>query len=144
MTFVTHSRLQKRGGGLVETMVALMVMATTVTGACGIAVQTMQVSDLSRAHYAAATIAKSRIERMRCLPFDSLDLQAESNVRVNTSGMPDVAGPYRRTTTVRGVTSDLKEVAVTVQVQDRITLKFGTEKEQVTSLVANFQTRPSA
>jgi hypothetical protein len=133
----------RRGAGLVEAMIGLAIMATSMAGTCRVVLQAKQVSDMARSHYTAAAIAKNRIERILTTSFGTADLYAESNVRVNTSGTADAMGAYRRSTTIRAVGAGMKEVLVSVKIQNRITLAFGSEEEKVSSLTADFQQPPT-
>ena len=51
----------RRGAGLVEAMIGLAIMATSMAGTCRVVLQAKQVSDMARSHYTAAAIAKNRI-----------------------------------------------------------------------------------
>lgn len=127
-----------------EVMVALLVLGTFISGACRLALTAKEWSDQARLHYQAINIGKNRLERLKVMEFDQIDLATEQEVRVNASGLPDSSGWFQRTTTVSLVTNDLKEVHVKVEIQDRKALDFDGAGEEIKSCVARFQTSSEA
>ncbi len=135
----------KRAGiSLIETVVALTILAVFVTGAAKIIIASQKLSDKAREHYAAINIAKSRIELVRTFEFGQVDNFLEDKVLVNASGAPDVNGNFRRTTTVSEVSSNLLEMAVTVEIRNRKKLAFTGEREQLRTFFAEYLTEESS
>lgn len=130
------------GFTLVEVLVAAFMLGICVGGFCTLAVIARETSDKARARYTAVNLAKNRLERARIFGFDQLGGFVENQVVVDRNGNPSSAGDYRRTTTVRAVTSNLVEVVVTVEIRDRIARSFGKEAETVKSYVAKYVSRP--
>jgi hypothetical protein len=93
-------------------------------------------------HYQAANIARNRLERGRALGFGQLPECEEDKVRVDCFGAPDEEGRFRRTTEVTDVSNSLREVIVTVEIQDRTQGAFIGESEVFRSSIAEFDTEP--
>ncbi len=124
---------------LVETAVAMAIFAMCIGGMCALIVTSKQLGDMARWHYTAVNLAKSRLERARALPFSSLEMLQENQVRVDHSGFSDNDGDYRRTTYVNDIKSGLlKEIVVVVEIRDRKTLDFEGESEQIRSYFADY------
>ncbi len=127
------------GMTLVETAVAMAIFAMCIGGMCALIVTSKQLSDRARWHYTAVNLAKSRLERARALPFGSLEMLQESQVRVDRSGFTDNDGDYRRTTYVNEIkTGLLKEIVVVVEIRNRKTLDFDGESEHIRSYFADY------
>jgi Tfp pilus assembly protein PilV len=126
------------GVSLVETLIALAIFATFTTGACKVFMATRRVSDMARAHYVAVNLAKNRLEIVRAFPFDQLTAFAENNVIVNVNGEADSTGQYSRSTAVTAVSTNLMEVVVAVNIQNRKTLKFDGGVETVASYFSKY------
>ncbi len=132
-------RSQKRAGmTLVETVVAVAVLAIFSTGACKLLLSHRKISDMTRAHYTAINIAKNRMELVRTFNFDQVDNFIEDKVVVDASGVPNTAGNYRRTTQISTVSSNLLELTVTVDLRNRKTLAFTPAKEVLNTYFAQY------
>ena len=132
-------RIQKRAGmTLVETVVAVAVLAIFSTGACKLLLSHRRMSDMARAHYTAINIAKNRLELVRTFDFDQVDNFIEDKVVVDTSGVPNTVGNYRRTTQISTVSSNLLELTVTVDLRNRQTLAFTPAKEVLNTYFAQY------
>jgi len=143
MTAAGPGFLSRRDGmTIIETVVAIVVFALCVGGICALVLQTKQTSDRARAHYTAINIAKNRLERATELGFDHVDFFGENQVVIDKNGSPDADGNYRRTTVVNDVKSNLKQMVVTVDIKDRITLSFSGENETIRSYFADIQGPP--
>lgn len=125
------------GISLVEVIVALLILAISVAGLCRLVVVGRKGTDMGRSHYTAINIAKNRLERVKTFEYAQLALFNESDTVVNTSGVADSLGDYRRTTTVSDVKSNLREVVVTVEIRDRSSRTFDGEEEEVRTYVAD-------
>jgi hypothetical protein len=120
-------------------MTAVVVVGVFVGGASRMALMSKCLSDQSRSHYQAANLAKNRLERARTLPFDQLALCEEDGIGVNASGAGEANAPFRRSTTVTPLGSDVVEVRVTIELRDRVTLRFEGEKEDIGTCIARFR-----
>lgn len=128
----------RAGVALVESLVALMVFALFVTGACKLLMSHKEISDMTRAHYTAVNIAKNRLELVRTFEFEQMDSFLESQVLVDSSGVPDREGNYRRTTAVNMVDTNLMELVITVEIRDRVSLSFNGPNETLTTFFAEY------
>jgi Tfp pilus assembly protein PilV len=129
---------RKDGVSLVEVVVALLVFSMCVAGICRLITMGRQGSDDARAHYTAINIAKNRLERVKTFEFDQIGLFAQSNVKVDRSGIAAANGEYRMTTTVSSITNDLKEVIVRVDIMDKISRQFDSENEALRTYIADY------
>lgn len=129
---------------MVETIVALAIFAVFLTGACKLILSHRKVSDMARAHYTAANIAKNRIEQIRTFEFDQVPGFVESQVVIDASGLPSTYGNYRRSTSISNVSSNLYDVVVTVDIRNRITLEFTPSHETVRTFIAHHLVEPEA
>jgi hypothetical protein len=103
----------------------MVILATCIAGICHIVVMSRETSDRARSDYVAVNIAKNRIEQARRADFEHAERLAETRARVDESGLSRTNGLYRRSTAVSRPADDLIEIAVTVEIWDRETLKFG-------------------
>lgn len=133
-----NNRKQKGrcGTSLVEVMVALTIFAIFIATSCKIMIVTRSTLDLARDHYTASNLAKDRIELTRTFDFNQLPELQEDALVINSEGVPDANGHFRRITDVTLVTSNLYEVAVTVGIKNRKTLKFAPSEQSVVTYVS--------
>lgn len=128
----------KEGVTLLEAMMAVMLISIGMAGACAVIVSAQKLSDFARSHYVAINICKNRLERARELEYSALNTLAESGTRVNTIGSSDPSGNFRRSTVVSNVTAALKEIIVTTEIKNRVTLTFTGEQETLRSLFTEY------
>lgn len=132
-------RSRKRAGmTLVETVVAVSVLAIFSTGACKLLLSHRRMSDMARAHYTAINIAKNRLELVRTFDFAQVGNFIEDKVVVDASGVPSTVGNYRRTTEISTVSDNLLELTVTVDLRNRQTLAFTPAKEVLNTYFADY------
>lgn len=142
--YLNRVRKDRSAMTLVETAVALAIFAMCIGGMCALIVVSKRLSDQARWHYTAINLAKSRLERARALPFESLEMLVENQTGVNASGFTDSDGDYRRSTYVNEIKSGLlKEIVVVVEIRDRRTLDFEGEHEEIRSYFANYANQGS-
>lgn len=127
---------------LVETIVALTVLALCVGGICALVVHSKGTSDLARDHYTAVNIAKNRIERAKAYDFDDLYTFIETDMVVDPAGNPNPNGRFMRTTAVSTTEENLAELTVTVEIRSRVSSSFEGENEQVRTYIADFMEKP--
>lgn len=114
----TKNRI-KTGFTLIETVIAVMILALVMGGAYQSVCATARLSQKARLHYIAMHIANNRLERARNYAFYNLPLMADSNYVVNVQGAPDDKGEFRRTTIVTtNVAGNLTKLEVKVQIKD--------------------------
>ena len=118
---------------------AVAVLATVISGLCGLILQGKELSSVSRSRYKAVVLARNQIEKARNTDFDLISGLAESEVVVNQFGEVDADGNFRRTTTVRDVSSNLLEILVRVDVKNRRTLAFSVYGEELKTYIALYK-----
>lgn len=133
----------RAGVALVEALVAIMLFAIFITGAGKLLLSHRKISDMARAHYTAANIAKNRLELVRSFEFDERPDFLENNVVVNMSGLPDSTGHYRRSTTITNLGINICELMVRVEILDRKTLTYNGRNETVQTIMADYLARPN-
>jgi Tfp pilus assembly protein PilV len=143
MTNTKDRKKNQSGASMVEILVALTLFATFITGASKAIMAHRQVADKTRAHYTAINIAKNKIEQvreMRRASFAQIQNLSESNARVDENGAPnETSGRFRRSTTITNAMDHLFEIEVVVQIQNPITLQFGSEEEHIKSYIAHIR-----
>jgi hypothetical protein len=149
-THLTSSRGRRKskscaGSSIVETLMSLVVFALFVGGGAQMMVAHRQMSDMARAHYVAANIAKNRVELIRSYGFSELTNFSEDEILVDTSGYPSSSGNFRRSTEILSTGRDnLSEVVVMVEIRDRKTLGFKGRNETIRTYVAEYLTEESS
>ena len=133
----------RQGLCLVEAIVAISLLALCIGGVCAVVMNARQLADMARDRYVAANLAKGRLERARSFSFDQLSLFTESNVVLDESGSPNADGAYRRTTTLTTIMPRLVQVAVRVDVRNRITRAFSGHPQTLTTYVADYIKPPA-
>ncbi len=132
----SDQRKRRGGATIVETVIALTIFAVFSTGACKLMVSHRKILDLSRDIYTASNLAKSRLELARTLEFEQVPDLFENQLLLDASGIPSSSGHFRRTTTVSAVSSNLYEVVIQVDIQNRKTLAFSPAKQDISTYVA--------
>lgn len=140
-----RNRKRCAGSSIVETLMALSVFALFIGGGAQLMVAHRQMSDMARAHYVAANIAKNRIELIRTYGFAELSNFSEDDVLVDPSGYPNTSGNYRRSTEILSTGKDnLAELVVMVEIRDRKTLGFEGRNETIRTYVADYLSEESS
>ena len=134
--------LRKCGSSIIETLFALGLLATFISGAGKSIMMTNKTSDMAQAHYTAINIAKNQIEQVRNLrraEFEQILSLQESGVRVDETGRINANGHFRRTTSITKDSRNefLIEVHVTVEMQNRVSRKFDGAEEELRSYIAH-------
>lgn len=122
---------------MVEALISLVLFAIFITGGCKLLLAHRQITDMARAHYAAANIAKNHLELIRSFDYSQRGNFSETDVLVNEIGIPDSNGRYRRNTEYTSVSSNIVEIMVTVDIMDRKQLAFTGRSESLKSYYAN-------
>lgn len=99
-----NSCKRKDGVTLVETLFSAVILVLVVAGVLVIFVRTVDISKRIDKEYVATNLAKSRVERARTTKvthgFDSLVDLNETDVIIDSDGVSDPDGEYKRSTTV--------------------------------------------
>jgi len=127
------------GFTVVEVMVGFFLLAIFMAGALGLLSQTMRTHSLIRDRTEATNLAWSRIERASNLEFSALNDLAETDIRINRSGLPDDQNKYLRSTTVTPLSGALNAVQIRVEVRhlDRRSGEFSSSPEVIETILTN-------
>jgi prepilin-type N-terminal cleavage/methylation domain-containing protein len=114
-------RARRGGFGMIETMIALMVVALGLASASPVITQASHAIRLGRDHYVATTIALATLEQARNLDVGLLPLLAVTGRGVNDQGVPTADGHFRRSVAVQPnvPSAGMTQVTVTVEIADR-------------------------
>ena len=134
----THKR--RSGITLVETVIALTLLALVLSGSYKIVVLSSSMNRSVRDHYVAVTLARSRIERAKNFAFVDLATLEEDRVVVDYNGTPNTQGHYRRTTVVQQDASSplVSDVEVTVEIRNSRTGWDNPKKEVITTKLTDY------
>ncbi len=123
----------RRGFGVAETVIALMIVAIGLASAMPLVIQAGYAVRRGRDHYVATTIALATLERARNLDVGLLPLLAETRRLVDDQGIPTEAGHFRRSVAVVASTpaQGLTQVTVTVEIMNRRRGGFCGEQQRV-------------
>lgn len=102
----------RRGFTLVSMMVALVLLIVGVSALATANGSTVTLQTLAQNRTNAIAIARSYVEQVRTR--DPWSVESEGAVRLDSDGMPNSAGAYTRTLTVRETRNNLIEVEVRV------------------------------
>ncbi len=128
-----HQPYSKAGVTLVETLVALTLLATAVAGAAKLIVASDRLADNARDKAVEMQIIKNRIERMTMSDFSDLELWGRDKQRIGADGFSDPDGRFLLSTTITRPTTNLAEVVITVDTMNRKTLRYSGTPERVTT-----------
>ena len=135
--FGTGEKKNKEGTTLVETLVAMMILAIGIAGAAKLVMATRQLSDIASEKYDAVNLAKSRFEQMSMADLDDLPSWSISNMVSNAQGRPDPNGNFRIDTVVTYVQTNLAEIVIQVYTRNHVTRKFDHSPEQITTYLSD-------
>ena len=135
---MSRNRLKyAEGMTLIEVVIAIAILALFTLGAAKLITSVRGNISIAREHNQAINLARNRIERARAVPFSSLWLLAETNgPRLNSYGLNDVDGAFKRNTAISTVTNGLAEVTVEVWVLNRQTHNFDQKPQKLQTYVA--------
>lgn len=128
-----------RGVSLVETMASIFLFAIVITSILEIGLQNKTIGLRTQNSYTAYNLAKSHIETLKSLPYGTLSSAAETETRIDSTGVPDIEGAYKRTTAVTtNYTGDPNLTAVTVTVYYQIKGQFVTTPMTLSTVVFQY------
>ncbi|MCM8782148.1 MAG: hypothetical protein NC828_03760 [Candidatus Omnitrophica bacterium] len=133
----------KKGISLTEVVMAIGLVAICIGAIVGLVVQSVELGSGSEYAFTAMNLAKNRIERIReirrDLSYTRLSEMAESDVIVNSDGVPDPNGNFKRTTIIAvdptGYTGLTK---VTVKVQYKRKRLFNPVPIELVTLISPY------
>jgi prepilin-type N-terminal cleavage/methylation domain-containing protein len=130
---------RKAGMSLIEVVIAVLVLSLVLGGAYPLIVRAARLSRTARNHYVAVQLAQNRLERARTIAYSELPLLAESNLIVDETGAPTIAGRFRRTTvTTTNYAPNVTQVAITVEMRNTKTGQFQGEAETLVMLYTEY------
>ncbi len=133
----TSKQSKSRAGiSIIEVLMALSIFAVFSVGTCKLLTSHRRVLDMARDHYTASNLAKERMELARTFEFEQIPDLAEDQVLINESGIASLYGHFRRTTTITTVNSNLYELAIRVDIQNRKTLEFAPAEQSINTYIA--------
>jgi Tfp pilus assembly protein PilV len=110
---------------LVETMIAILLFGTVLVGLLDICANGMLMGKRSDRSYAAYNLAKNHIETLKTMSFGSLSSAAETDTLLDSRGVPDLEGEFKRNTGVSiSYNGDANLVSVTVTVDYQVKGSF--------------------
>ena len=128
-----------RGITLVETMASIFLFSLVLGAILEMAIQNTTMGVRSENAYRAYNLAKNHIETLKSLPFGSLASAAESNTLLDSSGVSDPDGAFKRTTTVTtNYTSDANLVQITTSVDYKVKNQFVGHPMTITTVVFQY------
>ena len=135
--FGTGKKKNKRGTSLVETLVAMIILALGITGAVKLVLTSQKLSDISSEKYDSVNLAKSRFEQMGMADVSDLSSWETSNMVCNVQGRPDPNGNYRINTMVTYINTNLAKVVIQVYIRNHVTREFDHSPEQITTYMSD-------
>ena len=114
LTFLKNSK----GMTIVEIIISVILIAIVVVALFAALTQSAVFSKRIDLIYSASYIAQSRIDALKKLDFDQVDLSEETDVRVDEMGNIDANGKYMRSTEITtdfDGNSYLKKVKISVR-----------------------------
>ena len=136
------SRKKNHGVTIVETMIAVTILALTMAAAFPLVDQTLGRIYMTRDHYVAATLCQARLERARQVPYQDLIMFAEKDSLIDDFGKMAVPnGRFRRTTVVQPDTPVEGMTQMTVTIDICICTRWGWRRHLHPLNTANLKCR---
>lgn len=128
----------QRGMSLVEVAIAVAITAIVVSGILALYYECVLVTKKMNQLFIATNIAKSRLERVRNVEFDSIPFVAEMDTYVDNEGNSIASGEFVRNTSVStNYSGDADLTQVTVTVDYRIKGQFSGKPVTLTTVYVN-------
>ncbi len=136
---LARKKLGSKGVTLMETMLAVLVFGTVVGTMMEVAAQNLTMGKRADQVYNSYCIAKNHIETIKALPFSDAANAAESNVLVDSLGVPTLSGDFKRSTTVStNYTGDTNLVSITVSVDYKVRGAFAGKPTSVSTVIFQY------
>ena len=111
----------KHGLTLVETMVAILIFGVALVGLLDVCSKSILMGKRSDLSYTAYNLAKNHLETLKSSSFSSLSVAAETDTILDSTGVPDPDGAFKRNTSVStNYSGDSNLVSVTVTVDYQV------------------------
>ncbi len=133
---IRSSSKSRAGATFVEALIALAIFAVFTTGSFKVLVARRNIMDMSRDRYIAANLAKNRLELVRTFDFGQIPQLAETDIRIDNSGIPSTEGKFLRATDITTLSTNLLQLAISVKIQNRRTLEFDGPEEVLNTYIS--------
>ena len=100
-----NALVQERGSSLIEALVATLIVSTGVVTMAQLLSIAAVTNLAARRSTVAAIAAEQKLEELRTLPFDELQISPASTLEQNTDGYVDYVGIYTRRWSIEPVSS---------------------------------------
>ena len=100
-----NALVQERGSSLIEALVATLIVSTGVVTMAQLLPIAAVTNLAARRSTVAAIAAEQKLEELRTLPFDELQISPASALEQNTDGYVDYVGIYTRRWSIEPVSS---------------------------------------
>ena len=125
----------RAGVTIVETLIAVSLLALVVAGAAKLITSTDGLADIARDKATAAQILKNRYERMTMTDYSDIKLWAQEEQVVGENGLPDPEGRFSISTEITQATTNLVKVIISVDTRSRRTLRFSGNPLQISTFL---------
>ena len=113
---------KRRGFSITEVLISMLIFSITAIGFTQAILSSMRTHLMARDYYTGSCLARNRLQRGSIMDYNSLDLLAEDEVRIDADGNADPNGAFERTTVVnQNVAPNCTEISVAVRFPDRVT-----------------------
>ncbi len=109
--------MKKAGYTLIEVLISSSLIFFLLAGTAHLTLSAMAAKRTADFLFAASSLALSRLESLKALPFDHPDLKTPNSSEIVRSSVPGIILLFERT--VEDVNERLKKVIVTVSLQTR-------------------------
>lgn len=131
---------QRSGHTLVETLVAISLLAMGIAGSSKVVVMTRELSSMATDETVCLQLANNRLECIHNVDFSDVMMWSKSNLVVNSKGLPSPTGRYQISTFVNypDVTAtNYAEVKVNISIRNRETLQFDRPPKEYATIATN-------
>jgi hypothetical protein len=108
------NRGARDGFTLAEFMVASVIFMIVSLAFTSALISALKTNVMANDHYKSTCVARNRIQRAKCVAFNSIGLLVEDRTQVDVYGNQSTTGTFFRTTTITNITS--KQIKLTVDV----------------------------
>lgn len=124
---------------LVETMVAILLFGVALVGMLDVCAQSMLMGKRSELSYSAYNLAKNRLETLKNTSFGSLSSAVETDTILDSNGVPDTNGGFKRNTSVTtNYNSDSHLARVTVTVDYKVKNVFANKPASLDTVIFEY------
>jgi len=100
-----NALVQERGSSLIEALVATLIVSTGVVTMAQLLSIAAVTNLAARRSTVASIAAEQKLEELRTLPFDELQISPAATLEQNTDGYVDYVGIYTRRWSIEPVSS---------------------------------------